>query len=57
MLPEWHHVCMRCEVLCIVCVCVCVYVCVQRPGYLTGVWARAVWSPWLVGDVGIRGRL
>lgn len=30
---------------------------VWRPGCWTAVWARVLWSPWLVGDAGIRGRL
>lgn len=40
---------------------VCVYkwvcLCSHRPGYWAGAWACFVGSPWLVGDVGIRGRL
>lgn len=48
MLPEWHHVCVRR-------VGSVNWVCVLAIGL--GVWARVVWRPWLVGDVGIRGRL
>lgn len=46
MLPEWHNVWMC-----------AMWVCVQKPGYWTGVWACVVSEPWLVGDVGISGRL
>lgn len=42
-------------VLCVYEICICALsVCEQRPGYCIGVWSRC---PWLVGDVGIRGRL
>lgn len=47
--------CGFCELRARVCERVCL--CAQRPGYWAGVWACVVGSPWLVGDVGIRGRL
>ena len=48
MLPEWHHVCMR---------RVGSWIEYVYRGCWTCVWAGVVWRPWLVGDVGIRGRL
>lgn len=54
LLPQWFHLCMY-EFVVYVWLCVQSFVC--RPGFRMAVQARVLWSPWLVGDVGIRGRL